>query len=419
MKIDQEGKMTIKHLCSKGVSNRQVARLLCVSEGVVRYHRGREHSGAIDGRSRQPHLAEGWSEAITHYIASLGNDGPINLADLHDWLVSEHDYPGSRRSVQRYYRKHFPKPRKRARRRVETPPGAQAQVDWDEYKRIWVGGRPVRGYRFHMKLSHSRMPATVWSARKDQLSWLAVHNEAFRRLEGVPATLRVDNVKTAVAKGAGPWGELTPSYRRYARALRFHIDACLPRAPQHKGKVERDILDHQNFGDVRRRHWDSWQQLQEHADNMDRQLAERRICPATGTTVIEAWRQERFFLSAVPLLPEPFDLVATRRVQPDCTVGFESRRYSVPFELLDRQVEVRGCAGVVQVVFDGGVVAEHPRHTPERILIDPAHYQGKASSEVLPPTPLGRMGRRLQEIAAMSPAQRPVDLYAALAEVAR
>jgi hypothetical protein len=100
-------------------------------------------------------------------------------------------------------------------------------------------------------------------------------------------------------------------------------------------------------------------------------------------------------------------------------VGFESRRYSVPFELLDRQVEVRGCAGVVQVVYDGGVVAEHPRHTPERILIDPAHYQGKASSEVLPPTPLGRMGRRLQEIAAMSPAQRPVDLYAALAEVAR
>jgi transposase len=214
MKIDQEGKMTIKHLCSKGVINRQVARLLCISEGVVCYHRGREHSGEIDGRSRHLHLAEGWSEAITHYIASLGTDGPINLAVLHDWLVSEHDYPGSRRSVQRYYRKHFPKPCKRARRRVETPPGAQAQVDWDEYKRIWVGGRPVRGYRFHMKLSHSRMPATVWSARKDQLSWLAVHNEAFRRLEGVPATLRVDNVKTAVAKGTGPWGELTPSYRR-------------------------------------------------------------------------------------------------------------------------------------------------------------------------------------------------------------
>ena len=33
--------------------------------------------------------------------------------------------------------------------------------------------------------------------------------------------------------------------------------------------------------------------------------------------------------------------------------------------------------------------------------------------------PLGRMGRRLQEIAALPVEQRPLDLYAALAEVAR
>jgi hypothetical protein len=121
----------------------------------------------------------------------------------------------------------------------------------------------------------------------------------------------------------------------------------------------------------------------------------------------------------VPLLPEPFDLVATRHVQADCTVGFESRRYSVPFALLDHKVEVRGCARVVQVVHEGEVVAEHPRHTPERILIDPAHYQGEPTAEVLPPLPLGRMGQRLQEIVSLSPEKRPVDLYAALAEVAR
>lgn len=94
MKIDQEGRMTIKHLCGKGVSNRQVARLLGVSEGSVRYHRQR--SSGIDGRSLQRQLAEGWSEAIAHYISCLGHKGPINLAALHDWLMAEHDYPGSR-----------------------------------------------------------------------------------------------------------------------------------------------------------------------------------------------------------------------------------------------------------------------------------------------------------------------------------
>ena len=52
-------------------------------------------------------------------------------------------------------------------------------------------------------------------------------------------------------------------------------------------------------------------------------------------------------------------------------------------------------------------------------MIDPRHYEGKATATVLPPAPLGRMVRRLAEIAAMAPEKRPLDLYAALAEVAR
>lgn len=419
MKIDQEGRMTIKHLAAKEIPNREIARLLGVDESTVRHHLQRQAADAVDGRSRQRQRAEGWADAISHFIASLDQDGPVNLAALHDYLVCEHGYRGSLKSVQRYYRRHYPQPRARARRRVETPPGAQAQADWDEYSGLLVGGREVPAYRFHLKLSYSRMSATVWAPRKDTLSWLKVHAEAFTRLGGVPATVRVDNTKTAVARGAGPWGELAPAYRRFARAARFHVDPCLPRSPEHKGKVERGILDYQRTDDVRGRDWDSWQALQEHADQLDRKLAERRLCPATGTSVLEAWHQELPFLGALPVLPEPFDLVATRRVGRDCTVGFEGRRYSVPFALLGRQVEARGCARVVQIVHEGNVVAEHPRHSRERILIDPVHYQGEATADVVPPMPLGRMGRKLQEIAALSPAQRPLDLYAALAEVAR
>ena len=52
-------------------------------------------------------------------------------------------------------------------------------------------------------------------------------------------------------------------------------------------------------------------------------------------------------------------------------------------------------------------------------MIDPRHYEGEATADVLPPLPLGRMGRRLQSIAELEPQKRPIDLYAALAEVAR
>lgn len=418
MKLGQEERMTIQILRQRGHSRREIARLLGVCEGTVRYHLGRQALGAVDGRAQQQQLGDGWSEKVSAHVEAQ-KEGPVNLAELHDWLVEEHGYPGSLRSVQRYYRRRYPKPKRRARRRVETPPGAQAQADWAEWPRIWVGGRQVRGYQFHLRLSHSRFGARVWSPRKDQLSWHHVHNEAFRRLEGIPATVRVDNEKTAMARGAGAWGELSKSYRRYARAVRFHIDACPPRSPRYKGKVERGIRNDRRWREVTNREWGSWDELQGWTDEQARAEARRHSCPATGTSVWQAWQAEKRVLAPVPMLPEPFDVAVTRRVAKDCLVAFEGRQYSVPFQLLDRRVEVRGCARSVQVWFEAEGVAEHPRGGPERIVIDPRHYEGEATEQVAPPPPLGRMGRRLQEIADMAPEQRPMDLYAALAEVAR
>jgi hypothetical protein len=120
-------------------------------------------------------------------------------------------------------------------------------------------------------------------------------------------------------------------------------------------------------------------------------------------------------------LPEPFDLVRTVPVHKDCTVHFEGRSYAVPFSYTGRAVEVRGCSGRVQIVDPqtAAVLVSYPRHTRERIVIDPACYDGPGTAQVLPPKPLGRMARKLQEIAALPVERRPVDLYAALAEVAR
>ena len=112
-------------------------------------------------------------------------------------------------------------------------------------------------------------------------------------------------------------------------------------------------------------------------------------------------------------------MVVRRPVSQDCLVSFEGRSYAVPFGFVGQLLEVRGCCGKVQVVGEGRVVQEYPRGTAERLLIDPRCYEGEDTAKVRAPQPLGRMGRRLQEIWAMAPEHRPVDLYAALAEVAR
>ncbi len=418
-RLRREEVVTIEVLHERGVSKRAIARQLGIDEKAVRYRLARRAEGARDRRAEKPRAADGCAEAIAHWMAS--QSGGVNLRLLYEWLVAEHGFAGSYKAVQRFVRARYPRPKLRARRRVETPPGAQAQADWAVFPRMAVGRDGLRDlYAFHLVLSHSRREAIVWSERVDELAWLSVHNAALRRLGGVPAVIRVDNCKTAVASGAGPWGQVNERYAAYARTLRFHVDATRPRAPEEKGKVERRILAHQRGFDPRRRGWATLEELQEATDTAVEHGARLRICPATGDTVWDSWRAEQAWLQPLPEpLPEPFDLVASRRVGIDATVRFESRTYSVPFVYADQEIEVRGCTRTVQMWVHGQCIAEHPRRTRERIVIDPRHYEGPGDARVEAPVPLGRMGRRLQEIWMLAPERRPIDQYAALAEVAR
>lgn len=408
--------MTIRTLSRQGCSVRAIARAARVSERQVRYELGRGKRRR-DGRAKVERASR-LEGVIREWCVGFEEGRALNATALHEHLVTEHGYVGSLRSVQRYLRRRLGPGRVRARRRVETPPGAQAQADWAEAPRMRVGGR--RGVSaFGLRLSYSRKTAVVWSQLKDMLSWLWVHGEAFRKVRGVAATVRVDNVKTAMSRGAGVWGEVNPAYLRYAEEARFHIDPCPPRSPEAKGKVERGILDLRSWGPSPTSEWSSLEELQAWTDVRLREWESRRTSPATGRGVLESWEEEQRFLGDCAGLPEPFDLVGLRPVRKDCTVAFDGRSWSVPFRLVGARVEVRRCARRVQVLDRGEVVADHPRDASSLIVRDLSHYEGASTGRVLAPAPLGRMGRRLEEIGAMAPEERPLDLYAALAEVAR
>jgi transposase len=425
--LTPEAIVALRVLKERGQSNRQIARALHISEAAVRYHLRRQ--GRPDGRKGKPRKADPFAGAIDDFLARADGhpDGrpdadaarPGNVLALFEWLQHEHGYQGSYKSVLRFVRARYARPRLRPFRRVETPPGAQAQVDWGTFAAVHLGGVAQPLHALVMVLSHSRKEALVWSPSTDQLAWQHAHNLAFQRLGGVPAVLRIDNLKTGVGTGAGPWGQVNGAYRAYARQMGFHVDACLPRCPEDKGKVESKVGALKGRLRLDGKPFDTLQALQAWTDERLDDWARRRLCPATGRTVDESWLDERRLLRPLPALPLAFDVALTRPVHRDCTVCFEGRQYSVPFVLAGLSVEVRGCAEVVQVWHQGQVVAQHPRHSRQRLLIDPSHYDGPGDGRVLPPVPLGKMGRKLQEVVEMPVEQRPLDLYAALAEVAR
>lgn len=424
VKLRREEIVTLEVLKAKGLTNSEVARTLGVTESTVRYHARRVAAGALDGRKAKAFKAAKYQAIIDEWLrdphdGTLKATVAVNLRDLWDHLVLEHGYSGSYRSLLRYVARSYPAPKERPYRRVETPAGAQAQVDGADFEAVDLGDGPEKLYAFIFTLSHSRKEAVIGCRRMDQLSWHHAHNEALRRIGGVPAVVRIDNLKTGIGTGAGPWGSVNVAYEAYARAVRFHVDACRPRSPWEKGKVERRVGATRRRIDPAGRRFLGLAELQRWTDGRLEEDARRRKCPATGKTVQESWEEEKKYLQPLPILPEVFDVAVTRRVHEDGTVNFGGRTYSVPFRLLGRPVEVRGCAEVVQIVYPGQGVAAHPRHTPGTLVIDPAHYEGPGDERVEAPVPLGRMGRKLVEIVMMPVEKRPMDLYAALAEVAR
>jgi transposase len=411
VKLSKEQVMVAKGMQERGTSVRQLARQLGVTEGAVRYRLKKLEAGpSVDGRAKQPTALDDYRAAVEEIQEALG-DGrltgegrPCQARTIYEILVRDHEYAGSYQAVARHLRRKHGKPKLRAFRRVETPPGVQAQHDWFDV-RVPIGSRERRVQALIGTLSHSRAKFCWVSEDQSQLAWHTGHLALFERYGGVPLWVRIDNLKTGVASGAGPTAVLNRSYKVFARTCGFEIDPCRPATGSDKGKAERGVRTFRAaFGEVFRRGAGSLDELIWLLDARAVGLMGRLICPVTGTTVAEAFGAEQQVLQPLPTMAEPFDVVVTRQVSRDCLISFEGRRYSVPFAWVGRHVDVWGTLRHVVVRGAGEELARHARGTQVRLLIDPEHYEGPSTDRVERPTPLGQ--RAQLQVAGLSSASR-------------
>src|SRR5262249_25074558 len=139
--LTREQIVTIEVLQERGQSQCQTARILGVSEGAVRYHLRRAREGATDGRQKPSQIEQlGLAEAVAHWwqaqLEILGQHRPPSVQLLQEFLRAEYGYNGSYKSVRKFVRARYGRPPIRPFRRVETPPGAQTQSDWGEFRQV-------------------------------------------------------------------------------------------------------------------------------------------------------------------------------------------------------------------------------------------------------------------------------------------
>jgi transposase len=313
-----------------GQSQRSIARDLGYARDTIRhYHAWAKEKGYLDSDLPLPELSEVQAELgpITNIrksnistvepyrqIVEKLMDQGVEMAAIHRRLVRNYGYTGSYTSVRRFVSGIKPKD-KTAVARIETEPGAEAQVDFGSIGKIrdpktW---KERQSYCFVMTLSYSRHQYVEIVFDQKMETWISCHRKAFQSFAGVPKEIVVDNLKAAVIKTGLDDTILSEPYRQMARHYGFLIHPCRPRTPEHKGKVEngvhyvkRNFLAGGEFLDI---------------NDANRQVKEWVECEAGlrthGTTAEQPLKRfyEEEQQTLLPLPAEDFELLEVHRAK--------------------------------------------------------------------------------------------------------
>lgn len=286
-------------------------------------------------------------------------------------------------------------PRTPAKRRFETRPGVEMQVDWSVYT-VPIAGQPERVHALACVLGHSRRVHVRFYRDERESTLLEGLACAFEAFDGTCQRVVFDNMATVVLGRIGPdrkpvWH---PRFLAFAQHYGFKPFLCRVRDPDRKGKGER-VFDHLERDFVRGSSFSSFEELNARVKTWCDEVANRRNHGTTGLCPAETWLAERDFLIRLPEVRSAVHQDSVRKIDDDSTISIGSRRYTVPDSLGRGSVAVRLYALHFEVLTRAGEVAFSRPYAesadPSRLHIDPSHYTAPP-----PPTP-GPTGPRLDE----------------------
>lgn len=352
----------IRCLLERGWSRRRIARELGVDrETVARYARRERQDGskpAISTAGPSPaerlRPASGRPSSCERYRPIIVSKLEAGLTAQRIWqdLAAEHGFEGSYESVKRFVRR-LQVVHDLALRRIESAPGAEAQVDFGRGAWIAVaGGRKRRPHVLRVVLSYSRRAYSEAVWRQDAESFIRCLENAFHHFGGTPRTLVIDNLRAAVSQADWYDPDLNPKVEEFARHYGTVILPTKPRTPRHKGKVESGIQ--YLHGNALKGHvFESLAAHNQHLRQWEQQVADHRIHGTTRRQV-RALFEEHEWRALLPLPDQRFPLFreARRKVHRDGHVEVERSYYSVPPEYLSREVWVRWDSRLVRIYND-------------------------------------------------------------------
>lgn len=242
--------------------------------------------------------------------------------------------------------------------RFETGPGEQAQCDWGQIK-VPLGDMRSEVHIFVMTLGYSRRGFAMGFLRERMADLLAAHEAAFAHFGGRCEHLLYDRMRTVVLGSSGGRPRLNPTFANFASHWGFTPRLCQPYRAQTKGKVESGVkYVKRNF--VPGRSFRDLEDFNAQLAAWQLEVADLRIHGTTHQRPIDRFVEDARAL--VPTAGHPSFLqamVRDRVVAEDWLVSIDGNRYSVPFVLIGKTVQVVRQGGSWVIRHLGTAVAEH------------------------------------------------------------
>jgi transposase len=195
------------------------------------------------------------------------------------------------------------------------------------------------------------------------VDWLGAHRRALEHLAGVPRLIVPDNTKTAVKQACYYEPDLNRTYLEFAEHYGTAILPTRVRKPRDKAKVETGVqsVERRILAPLRDRTFFSLaeanQAVWELLDKLNAQPFQK--LPGSRKSAFE--ELDRPLLKPLPATPFVLSNWKKARVNIDYHIEVDGHYYSVPYQHVRAQVDLRLTQNTIEVYLKGERIASHPR----------------------------------------------------------
>jgi transposase len=262
----------------------------------------------------------------------------------------------------------------KATMRITHKPGAAIMLDW-------AGSTfdihdPVTGEITEAYLFVSVLPCSWYAYVEPCLdmkseTWINCHINMFNFYGGVSRLLIPDNLKVGVDKNTQYDTILNKSYSEMADYYGTAVVPARVDRPQDKSAAEGTVKQTSTWiiAALRNRKFFDVHELREAVSEKLAEFNAKAFKKREGSRLTAFINEEKSFLKPLPASPYEPAVWSSTTVQRDYLISDGKNKYSVPFDLIGEDVDVRLTRNTVEVFFHGARVASFPRS--DKALRDP------------------------------------------------